>query len=93
MRAFVPPQRQDVSKLNPHRANNMTVIRDGSKRTGLVYVSLMKFLAKEPAAPLHADSFRGGMQGLLLENVLGLIEPPKGLDPETGERFLSNLDY
>ena len=69
---------QDVSKLNVNRGTNLTVVRDGSKRTGLVYVSLMKFLRSEGPRPLHIDSFHDGMQGLLLEDVLGLLEPPKG---------------
>jgi site-specific DNA-cytosine methylase len=84
---------QDVSRLNVNRGDNLFVVRNGGKRTGMVYVSLMKFLDSEDSQPLDVASFHGGMQGLLLENVLGLLEAPKGIDPSTKEPFYSNLDF
>ena len=83
---------QDVSNLNNNRNMNLTVIRDGDKRTGLVWVSLIAYLRKMQDGG-HPSDLLSGLQGLLAENVTGLLVAPPGTDPATGETFNTNLDF
>ena len=78
---------QDVSKLNPQAAEARFVIRNGDKRTGATFCDAMKYLEKAN----HSST--GGVTTLILENVMGLNEAPRGTDESTGMPFHSNLDY
>lgn len=71
----------DTSTLSSSR--RMTTVRDGSFRTGKVFRSMVDYAASD----LGND-----LDGLIAENVLGLITPPKGSD-ENGKPHHSNLDY
>ena len=74
---------QDVSKLNPAAGQNRSVIKDSAKRTGAVFNYVLRYFAKV------SDPGRA----LLLENVLGLLDRPPGINPETGQDFRSNLEH
>lgn len=80
---------QDVSRLNPSAESARWVIRDSGRRTGKVFSDVMEYCKHV----LQDSEAKQVFRGLLLENVLGLLSPPKGTNPETGESWHSNLDY
>ena len=83
----------DVSKLNPSAPKNAWVVKDASKRTGAVFSDMMSYvegvLSGKRQNPLTPEKFRG----MMLENVIGLGEPPLGNNPCTAEPWRSNLDH
>ena len=80
---------QDVSKLNPNAAANREVVRHAGARTGKVFADVMKYVRRLQKTLAGAAKWRG----MLLENVAGLLDAPKGLNLDTELPFHSNLDY
>ncbi|CAE7294669.1 unnamed protein product, partial [Symbiodinium necroappetens] len=94
---------QDISKLNRNAAENADVIRNRGLRTGRVFDDVVAYVQQTlnvqasdvegldlPENSLtDPDSFRG----LVLENVPGLLEGPRGVNPATGDPWCSNWDY
>ncbi|CAJ1335640.1 unnamed protein product, partial [Effrenium voratum] len=72
---------QDVSKLNPAAGQNRSVIKDSAKRTGAVFNYVLRYFAKV------SDPGRA----LLLENVLGLLDRPPGINPELAGHLMTCL--
>ena len=86
----------DVSKLNPNSAKNAWVVKDSAKRTGAVFCDAMDYvhgvLLDQDEQALEWNDCTA-FKGMILENVMGLRDPPKGINPETCENWRSNLDY
>ena len=83
---------QDVSKLNNNREHNLAVIRNGERRTGAVYCQMINYIRQRLREPGNIDLFHS-LQALAAENVTGLLQAPRGLDPDTLQPFYSNLDF
>lgn len=79
---------QDVSKLNFRAGDNVSVVRQAGKRTGKVFDDAMHFVE----AMQDQDSQKK-FHGMILENVMGLLDTPKGRNPDTGEPWRNNLQY
>ncbi len=70
----------DVSKLNS--SQHLTAIRDASVRTGAVFDAIIRYIVNYSAL----------LDGVLLENVMGLCTSPRGSDAH-GQRLHSNFEY
>lgn len=84
---------QDVSSLNNNREHNLAVIRNGEKRTGAVYCEMIDYIKQGLREGKPGIDLFHGLQALAAENVKGLLQAPRGLDPDTSQRFYSNLDF
>ena len=86
---------QDVSKLNIAAGDNRFVVRDGQLRTGRVFQDVMRYIKKLQSFPEKESHDPPGpfFSGMILENVLGLLDRPKGADPSTGQPYHNNLEY
>lgn len=79
---------QDVSKLNPAADDARWVVRDAGRRTGKVFEDIADYCN----TLMEDKKGKKIFTGLLLENVMGLTIPPKGVNAD-GEAWHSNLDY
>ena len=86
---------QDVSKLNnsSRQASNRTAVKDSAHRTGSVFKDIMRYVEKHVAAAAAEYEDMVPLQAMIMENVLGLLDRPKGVDPDTGLEYHSNMEY
>ena len=82
---------QDVSKLNRQAPDNVSVVRQAGKRTGKVFDDAMHFA--ETMQKQAQEGSEHKFRGMILENVMGLLDAPRGRNPETHEAWRSNLQY
>eukprot|EP00439_Symbiodinium_sp_Y106_P053697 s2490_g7.t1 len=94
---------QDISRLNHKAAENTDVIRNRSLRTGRVFDDVAAYVQKmmkmnasdvgDLDLPPESLTDPGSFRGMILENVPGLLDPPRGINPATGDPWCSNWDY
>ncbi|CAE7512728.1 unnamed protein product [Symbiodinium sp. CCMP2592] len=82
---------QDVSKLNRQAPDNVSVVRQAGKRTGKVFDDAVRFA--EATQKQEQQGTENKFRGMILENVMGLLDAPKGRNPETREHWRNNLQY
>ncbi|CAE7749628.1 unnamed protein product, partial [Symbiodinium sp. CCMP2456] len=84
---------QDISKLNnaSRQASNRTAVKDGAHRTGSVFKDIMRYVEKLVVAAECEDTVP--LQAMIMENVLGLLDRPRGVDVDTGLKYHNNMEY